>query len=162
MLGIGGGYTNIDEGSFVYIKWHYSIILLLWRCQLRHINHASINIANSIISVRWWHGIWQIRWSPTGYWRILQIMRCVMSRSGRQLTNQGQMSWINYWIIQLRRHGYHWWWQLISLWVTFLAIKAPVITRSVLCRSGWLLTNRGQLIWIDDWIIQWRRNIYHR
>ena len=51
--------------------------------------------------------------------------------------------------------------QLIS-WFTVLAIKAPVITRSVLRRTGWLLTNRGQLIWIDDWIIQLRRNIYHR
>ena len=39
-------------------------------------------------------------------------------------------SCINDWIIQWRRHRYHQWWQLISIWVTFLAIKAPVITRS--------------------------------
>ena len=60
------------------------------------------------------------------------------------------------------RHRYHRKWQLISIWVTVLTIKASVITRSVIWRSGWLLTNRGQLMWIDDWIIQWRSNIYHR
>ena len=68
----------------------------------------------------------------------------------------------NDWIIQWRRHRYHWWWQIIYLWVTFLAIKAPVITRSVLWRSGWLLIDRGQLRWIGEWIIQWRRHRYHR
>ena len=57
---------------------------------------------------------------------------------------------------------YHRWWQLNALWVTVLDIKASVITRSVLWRSGWLLTNRGQLRWIDDWIIQWRRHSYHQ
>ena len=51
---------------------------------------------------------------------------------------------------------------MITLWVSFLAIKAPVITRSVLWRAGWLLTNRWQLRWIDNGIIQWRRHIYHR
>ena len=60
------------------------------------------------------------------------------------------------------RHRYHRWWKIIHLWVTALAIKAPVITRSVLWRAGWLLTNRGHLRWIDDWIIQWRINIYYR
>ena len=70
--------------------------------------------------------------------------------------------WIDDWIIQLRRHRYHRRWQITSLWVNFLAIKEPVITRSVLWRSGWLLTNRGQLMWIYDWIIQWMRHRYHR
>ena len=28
--------------------------------------------------------------------------------------------------------------------------------------SGWLLTKRGHLRWIDDWIIQWRRHRYQR
>ena len=85
-----------------------------------------------------------------------------MWRSGWLLTNQRQLVWIDYWIIQWRRHIYHRWWQLISLWDTVLFIKSPVITRSVLWRSGLLITNRGQLRWIDDWIIQWRRNRYHR
>ena len=52
--------------------------------------------------------------------------------------------------------------KIIALWVTVLAIKAPVITRSVLWRSGWILTNGGQMRWIDDWIIQWRRHRYHQ
>ena len=138
------------------------MLLSLCRCQLRHINHAFINIATCIIGVRRWHGIWRIRWSPTGYWRSLQLMRCVMWRAGWLLANRGHLRWINYLIIQLRRHRYHRWWKLIYLWVTSLAIKSPVITRSVLWRAGWLLTNRGQLRWIDDWIIQCRRNIYHR
>ena len=88
-------------------------------------------------------------------------MRCVMWRSGLLLTNWGQLRWINVWIIKWSRHMYWRWWQLIYLRVTFLAIKALVITRSVMIRSEWLLTNRGQLGWIDDWIIKWRRNIYH-
>ena len=33
---------------------------------------------------------------------------------------------------------------------------------SVLWRSGWPLTNRGYMRWIDDWIIKWRRHRYHR
>ena len=41
------------------------LLLLCW-CQLRHINHASINIVTSIIGGQPWHGIWLIRWSPTG------------------------------------------------------------------------------------------------
>ena len=136
-------------------------MLLLCRCQLRHINHESINISTSIIYGQKWRGIWLIRWSPTRYWKSLQIMSCVMWRTGWLLTNRGKLSFINDWIIQWRRQRYHRWWQLIALLVTFLAIKAPVITRSVLWRSGRLLTNQGQLIWINDWIIQWRRNIYH-
>ena len=77
------------------------------------------------------------------------------------LTNRGQLRWINDWIVQWRMHRYHQWWQLIAIWVTFLAIKELVITRSVLWRTGWLLTKRGQLRWIDDLIIQWRRQRYH-
>ena len=138
------------------------MLLLSCRFQLIHINHASINIATSIIGGRHWHSIWWIRWSLTGYWRSLQLMRCVMWRVWLILTNRGQLSSINDWIIQRRRHRYHRWWQLIAIWVTVLAIKAPVITRSFLWRAGWLLTNRGQLLWIDDWIIQWRRNRYHQ
>ena len=124
--------------------------LLLSRCQLRHINHASIDIATSILGGRQWHGIWHIRWSPTRYWRILRLWRCVMWISGWLLTNQGHMGWINNWIIKWRRHRYHRLWQLIALWVTVFTIKSPVITRSVLWRYGWLLMNRGQLRWIDD------------
>ena len=85
-----------------------------------------------------------------------------MWRAGWLLTNQGQLRWINDLIIQWRRHRYSRWLQLISLWENALALKAPVITRSVLWRVVWLLMNLGQLRWIDDWIIQCRRHIYHR
>ena len=136
------------------------MLLSLCRCQLRHINHAYINIATSI--GRRWHGIWRIGWSPTRYWRILWLWRCILWRYGWLLTNRGQLMWINDWIIQWMSHMYHQWWQLIALWVTFLAIKAPVIMRSVLCIYGLLLTNQGQLRWIDDWIIQRRSHRYHR
>ena len=43
------------------------------------------------------------------------------------MTNWGQLRWIDDWIIQWRRNRYHWWWQLIAIWVTVLAIGAPVI-----------------------------------
>ena len=138
------------------------MLFLLWKCQLRHINHASINIATSIIGGRRWHGLWSIRWSPTGYWRILQLWCCVLWRAGWLLTNRGQLMCINDLIIQWRSHMYHRWWQLIDLWVTDLAIKATVITRSVMWRAGWLLMNQGQLRWIDDWIIQWRRHRHNQ
>ena len=137
----------------IMLKYHYGMMLLLCRCQIRHIIHASINIATSIIGGRWWHGIWRIRWIPTEYWRSLQLMCCVMWRPGWLLKNQRYLRWINDWIIQRRRHRYHRWWQIIDFWVTVLAIKSPVITRIVMGRSGWLLTNRGQLRWIDDWIV---------
>ena len=107
-------------------------MLSLFRCQLRHINHASINILTSILGGRRWHVIWLIRWSPTSYWRNLQLMRCVMWRYGWLLTNRGQLRCINDWIIQWRSHRYHRLCQIISLWVTGLAIKVSVITRSVL------------------------------
>ena len=136
------------------------MFFLLYRCQIRHINHASINIATSISGGRRWHGMWWIRWSPAGYWRSLQLVSCVMWRSGLLLTNLGNMRWNNDWIIQWRRHRYHQWWKISAIWVTFLGIKAPVIPKSVLWRSGWLLTNQGQLRWIDDRIIQ-RETSYH-
>ena len=138
------------------------MIFLLCRCQLRHINHASINIVNSMLGGRRWHGIWRIRRIQTRYWRSLQLWRCVLWRYVWLLTNRGQMTWMNDWIIQWRSHRYHWWWQLIAIWVTFLSIKSPVIMRSVLWRSRWLLTNLGQLRCINDWIIQWRRHRFHR
>ena len=94
--------------------------------------------------------------------RSLRLWRCVMWRYVWLLMNRGHLRWINDWIIQWRRKRYHRQWELIPIWVTVLAIKAPVITRSVLWRSGWLLTNRGQLRWIDNWIIQWRRHRYHQ
>ena len=134
----------------------------LCRSQLRHINHAFINIATSILGGWRCNGIWRIRWNPIRYWRILRLMRCVMWRSGWLLTERGNLRCINDWIIKCTRHRYHRWWQIIAIWVTVLAIKAPVITRSVLRRSGWLLMNWGQLRSIDDWIIQRRRHIYHR
>ena len=137
------------------------LLLLCW-CQLRHINHASINIATSVIGGRRWHGIWWISRSPTGYWRSLQLMRCVRWRSGWLLTNRGQMSSINEWIIPWGKHRYHRWRQLISLWVNVITIKAFVITRTVRLRPGWLLTNQGQLSWINEWIIPWGKRRYHR
>ena len=131
-------------------------------CQLRHINHASINIATSMLGGRRWHGIWRLRWSRTRYWRSLQIWRCVMWKYGWMLTNRRQLMWINHLISQYMRHKYHWWWQIISLLVTVLAIKWLVITTSFLRKARWLLTNWGQLRWIDEWIIQWRRHRYHQ
>ena len=116
------------------------MLLKCW-CQIRQINHASIDIVTCIIGGRRWHGIWQMRWSPTWYWIILQLMCCVIWRSGSLLTNRRQLSWINDWIIQWSRHIYHQWWKIIALWVTVLAIKSPVIMRSVLWRIGWLLKN---------------------
>ena len=138
------------------------LLLLLCRCQLRHIHHESIIIATYIIGGRWWHGIWHIRWIPTRYWRSLRLMRCVLWRDGWVLTNRGQLRWINYWIVQCRRHRYHQWWQLIALWVTILANKSPVITRIFLWKSVWMLMKRGKLSLINEWIIQWRRHRYHR
>ena len=138
------------------------MLLLLCRCHLRHINHVSINIATHILGGRRWHDIWRIWWSPTRYWRSLQLMHCVMWKSGWLLTTQGKLSWIKNWIIQWIRQRYYRWWQIIALWVTVFAIKAPVTTGSVLWKSTWLLTKWGQLRWIDDWIIQRRKNVYHR
>ena len=116
----------------------------------------------SVLGEQRWHGIWNISWSPINYWIILRLGCCVLWRFGWLLTNRGKLGWINDWTIRWRRHRYHRWWQLIALWVNCLTIKAPVINRSVLWRSRWLLTKRGQLRWIDDWIIQWRKHRYHR
>ena len=140
----------------------YGMMLLLCRYKLRHINHASINFATSILGGRRWHDIWRIRWSTTRYWRNLRLYCCVLWRDGWILTNWGQLEWTNDWIIKLRRHKYHRWWKIVSLWVTVLSIKALVITRSVLWRYGWILTNRGKLRCIDDWIVQRRRHRYHQ
>ena len=137
------------------------MIFLLWRCQLRHINHASINIATSIIGGWRWHGIWRVRWIPTWYWRSFQLVCFVMWRAGWLLTNRGDLRWINYLIYPCRSHRYHQLWQLIYIWVTFLAVKVLVISRSALWRAGLLLTNPWHMRWIDDWIIKWRRNRYH-
>ena len=89
------------------------------------------------------------------------MTRSVLWRAGWLFTNRGHLRWIDDWIIQWRRHRYHQWWKIITVWVTFLELKAPVMTRSVLWRAGWLFTNREHLRWIDDWIIQWRRHMYH-
>ena len=138
------------------------MLLSLFRCQLRHINRVSINIATSILGGRQWHGIWRIWWIPTRYRRILQLWCCFLWRYGWLLTNWGHLRWINYWIIQCTRHRYQRWWQIISLLLTVFDIKPPVITSSVLWRAVWLMTNRRQLRWIDEWIIQWRRHMYQR
>ena len=132
------------------------------RCQLRHIKHASINIVTSILGGQRWHGIWRIRWSPTRYWRSLWLCCCVMWIDVWLFINLGQLRCINDCIIQWRSQRYHWWWQLIALWVTFLSTKVPVITGSIMWRAELLLTNRGQLRCIDDSIIQWRRHRYHQ
>ena len=89
-------------------------MLLSWcQCLIRHINHALLNTSTSILSGRRWHGIWRIRWSPTGYWRSLQLMHFIIWRSGWMLMNWGQLIWINDLIIQWRRYRYHRWWKLI-------------------------------------------------
>ena len=137
------------------------MLFSLCRCQHIDTNHASINNETSILGGRRWHGIWRIRWSPTRHWRSLILWSCVLWRSGWLLTNQRQLMWINDWIIQWRMHRYHRWRKRIDIWVTVIYIKAPVFTTDVLRRAGWLLTNRGQLRWINDWIFQWRRHMYH-
>ena len=114
------------------------MLLSFYRCQLRHINHASINISTSIIGGRKGHVIWRIRWSPIRYWRSLQLMRCVMWRSGWLLTNREQLIWINDWMIQWRRHRYHQWWKIIDIWVT---------ERATSCRYLWYM-------FLLHWIIQ--------
>ena len=132
------------------------MLSLCW-CQLRHIKHASINTATSIIGGRRWHGIWRIRWSPTRYWRSLQLMRCFLQISGWLLTNRGQPRWIDDLIIQWKRHRYHRWWQLVALWATFLVIKSPVITRSPLLPtlivpcSTFAATANTLWTWNDEW-----------
>ena len=83
----------------------------------------------SIIGGRQWHGIWWIRWSPTVYWRSLQLMRCVMWRAGWMLKERGHLCWINDWIIQWRRYRYHRWWKLITMVITLLnfSVSFPLL-----------------------------------
>ena len=106
------------------------MLLLLFRCQLRNIHHAYVNIVTPIVGGWRWHGIWWIRWSPNRYWIWLRLWCCVLWRYVWLLTNRGKLIRINDWIIQRRRHRYHRKWQLIDIWVNLLAIKAPVIARS--------------------------------
>ena len=113
------------------------MLLSLFQCQIRHINRASINISTSMLGGRRWHVIWRIRWSPARYWRSLWLWCCVLWRYGWLLTNRGHLRWINDWIIQWKRHRYHQWWKLIDIWVTALAIKAPVITSVATTNTLW-------------------------
>ena len=165
MLLIGGRDTNINISVtqlVITMKEHYGMLLWLFRCQLIHINHASINIATSVIGGQRWHSIWHIRWIRIRYLRNVWLWSCVMWRSGWLLKKRGQLRCIDDWIIQWISHRYHRWWQLIALWVSVLDIKALVITWSVLWRAGLLLMNRGQLMCIDYWIFQWSRHRYQR
>ena len=113
------------------------MLLSLLQCQLRHIHHASINIVTSVLGGLQLDCIWRINWSTTRYWRRLWLWRCVLWRDGWLLTNQGHLRWINDWIIQWRRHSYQRWWKLISIWVTVLAIKSPVITSVATTNTFW-------------------------
>ena len=45
-------YTTCDNAE---VALQHSVVVFL--CQLRHINHSSNNIATSIIGGRRWHGI---------------------------------------------------------------------------------------------------------
>ena len=47
-------------------------------------------------------------------------------------------------------------------WSPTRYLRSLWLWRCVLWRYGWLLTNLGQLRWINDWIIQWRRYRYHQ
>ena len=120
-------------------------------------DHASISIATYILGGRQWHSIWQIRWSTTRYWRILRLWSCVLWRAGWLLMNPRQLRWINDLIIQWRRHRYHWWWQIISLWFIVLANKAPVIMRSrslptlIVPCSTFVLTTNTLCTWHDEY-----------
>ena len=77
---------------------------------------------------RWWKLI--DLWFTALYIKAPVITRSVMWRARWLLMNRGQLRWIDDLIIQCSRHRYHRWWKIIALWVTFLAIKSPVITRS--------------------------------
>ena len=125
-------YTTHDNSEVTL--WN---AVVLCQCQFRHIHHVSINIATSILGGRRWNGILRIIWSPTRYWRSLWIWSCVLWRSAWLLKNRGKLKWINDQIIQWMRHRYHQRWKLIALWVTVLAIKAPVITSVATTNSLW-------------------------
>ena len=45
-------------------------------------------------------------------------------------------------------------------WITTRYWRSLWFWRFVLRIYGWLLTNRGQLRWINNWIIKWRRHKY--
>ena len=47
-------------------------------------------------------------------------------------------------------------------WIATRYLRSLWLWRCVLWRSGWLLENRGQLRWINDWIIQCRSYMYHQ
>ena len=126
-------------------------MLPLFRFQLRHINHSSINTATYIIGGHWWHGIWRIRWSPNRYWRSLRLWRFFLWRIGLLLTNLVQLRWINYWIINWRRHRYHQLWQLIALWVTVVAIKELIITKECFVKS-WMTVDEPRTAEMDWWL----------
>ena len=127
------------------------MLLSLCQCQLRHINHSTINIATYIISGRRWHDIWRIRWSPTGYWISLQLMGCVMWISGWLLTNRGQLSWINDWIISRSKHRYNRWWQLIPLWVTVIANKCTGYHEECYVKT-WMNVDKPSTAEVDLWL----------
>ena len=76
--------------------------------------------------------------------KLANLALCLW-RAGWLLTNRQHLRWINNWIVQCRSHRYYRWWQIIDFLVNVLAIKAPVITRSVLWRAGWVLKNE------DSW-----------
>ena len=70
--------------------------------------------------------LFEFLWLLLRYWFS---RRSVMWRPGWLLTNRGQLRWIDDWIILWKRNRYHRLWQLVALWVTVVAIKAPIITR---------------------------------
>ena len=121
------------------------MMLSLCHCQLRHIHYALLNISTSVLGGWGCHGIWRISWILTRYWRSLWFWRSFLWIAGWLLTNRGQLRWINKWIIKWRRHRYHQWWQLIDLWVTVLAIKAPVITSVATTNTLWTWHNETDM-----------------
>ena len=88
--------------------------------------------------------------------RYCPLTRSVLWKSGWLMTNWGNLRWIYDWIIKWRMQRYHQWWQHVALWVTILAIKAPVITRSCLLHtlivpcSTFLATTNTLWTWHDE------------
>ena len=59
--------------------------------------------------------------------------------------------------------GGQWWhgiWWII--WSPTRYWRSLWLWRCGIWRARWLLTNRSQMRWINDWIIQWRRHRYHQ
>ena len=56
-----------------------------------------------------------------------------------------------------------WWWH--GIWRIRRIQTGYWISLQIMCgvrlRSGWLLTNRGQLSWFKEWIIPWGKLRYH-